>query len=64
MKLLSDCSCYSIIKKKPEYCEMLNTSTYLIYRLHVARINNSFVSFGGLHQYVKMGLYIVYMEFI
>ena len=39
VKLILDCSRYSIIKEKPECRELLNTSAALIYRLHVTRIN-------------------------
>ena len=39
VKRILDCSRCYIIKEKPEYCEILHTSTDLIYRLYVARIN-------------------------
>ena len=39
VKLILDCSRYSIINEKPEYHEILNTSADLIYRLHITRIN-------------------------
>ena len=39
VKLLLDCSRYSIIKEKTEYQEILNTTTNLCYKLHVTRIN-------------------------
>ena len=38
VKLILDCSRYSIIKEKPECHELLNTSADLMYRLHVTRI--------------------------
>ena len=43
VKLILDCSCYSIIKEKPKCREILNTSADLIYRLHVTRINKAVV---------------------
>ena len=39
VKLILDCSRYSIIKEKPEFRELLNTSADLIDRLHVTRLN-------------------------
>ena len=38
VKIILDCSRYSIIKEKPECRELLNTNADLIYRHHVTRI--------------------------
>ena len=39
VKLLLDCSRYSIIKDKPDYRKILNATTNLCYKIHVTRIN-------------------------
>ena len=44
VKLLLDCSRYSIIKDKPDYRKILNATTNLCYKIHVTRIVNGLVS--------------------